>query len=63
MVDMQFDNVDFEMDSKPTSDAFHATRDYTYEFGCIISSNRSLFSYLFSNYKVEFVKKDVKERL
>jgi len=34
--DMQFDNVDFEMDSKLACDAFHANRDDTSEFRCII---------------------------
>jgi len=31
--DIQFDNVDFETDSKLTCDAFHATRDDYSEFG------------------------------
>ena len=55
--DMQFDNVDFETDSKLTCDAFHANRDDTSEFGCIISSCRSLFSSFFNNSRVEFVRR------
>jgi len=31
--DMQFDNVDFETDSKLTADAFLSTRDDLFEFG------------------------------
>jgi len=46
---MQFDNVDFEIDSKLTCDTFHATQDDTSEFGCIISSCRSLFNSFFTN--------------
>jgi len=55
--DMQFDNVDFETDFKLTCDAFHDNRDDTSEFGCIISSCRSLFSSFFTNSKVEFVRR------
>jgi len=55
--DMQFDNVDFETDSKLTSDAFLSDRNDTSEFGCIISSCRSLFNALFSNSRVEFVRR------
>jgi len=42
--DMQFDSVDFELDSKLTTDAFLSTRNAMSEFGCIISSCRFLFS-------------------
>jgi len=55
--DMHFDNVDFETDSKLTVDAFLATRNDLSEFGCIISSCRSLFRNLFSNSRVEFVRR------
>jgi ribonuclease HI len=55
--DMQFDNVDFETDSKLTSDAFLATRTDLSEFGCNISSCRSLFSTSFSNSRVKFVRR------
>jgi ribonuclease HI len=55
--DMTFDNVDFETDSKLTVDAFQSTRNDLSEFGCIISSCRSLFSHLFSNSRVEFVRR------
>jgi len=43
--DMQFDSVDFETDSKLTADSFMSTRNDTSEFGSIISSCRSLFSF------------------
>jgi hypothetical protein len=55
--DMQFDNVDFETDSKLTVDAFLSSRNDLSEFGCIISSCRSLFSNLFSNSRVESVRR------
>jgi len=55
--DMQFDNVDFETDYRLTCDAFHANQDDTYEFGCIISSCRFLFSSFFTNSRVEFVRR------
>jgi len=55
--DMQMDSVDFETDSKLTVDAFLATRNDLSEFGCIISSCRSLFRNLYSNSRVEFVRR------
>jgi len=45
---MQFDNVNFEIDSKINCDAFHSTRDDISEFGFIISS--------FTNFMMEFVR-------
>ena len=36
MQDMQFDNIDFELDSKITRDAFHSCMTYITEFGNII---------------------------
>jgi len=54
--DMQLDSVDFETDSKLTVDAF-LTRNDLFEFGCIISSCRSLFHNLYSNSRVEFVRR------
>ena len=47
--------MDFETDSKLTAYAFLSTRNDLFEFGCIISSCRSLFSTLFSNSRVEAV--------
>jgi len=55
--DMQLDNVDFEIDSKLTVDAFLSNRNDLSEFCCIISSCRSLFHNLFSNSRVEFVRR------
>jgi len=54
--DMQIDNVDFETDSKLTANAFLSTRNDLFEFGCIISSCRSLFRTFFPNSRVEFVR-------
>jgi len=55
--DMRIDNVDFETDSKVTADAFLSTRNDPSDFGCIISSCRSLFRSSFSNSRVEFVRR------
>jgi len=55
--DMQLDNVDFATDSKLTVDAFLSTKNDLSEFGCIISSCRSLFHNLFSNSRLEFVRR------
>jgi len=55
--DMQLDNVDYETYSKLTVDAFLSTKNDLSEFGCIISSCRSLFRNLFSNFRVEFVRR------
>jgi hypothetical protein len=55
--DMQFDYVDFATDSKVTVDSFLSTRNDLSEFGCIISSCRSLLRNLFSNSRVEFVRR------
>jgi len=55
--DMQFDNVDFETDSKLRANAFLSTRNDLSEFGCIISSCQSLFSTSFSNSRAEFVRR------
>lgn len=52
--DMQFDNIDFEVDSNITLDAFHSTCDNISEFRCIITSCRSLFNSYFTNSRVEF---------
>jgi len=52
---MQFDSVDFKTDSKLTSYAFLSDRNDTFKFGCIFSSCCSLFTSLFSNYRMEFV--------
>jgi len=55
--DMQFDNVDFETDSKITRDAFHSTQEDISEFGCSISFCRSLFSSFFTNSRVDFARR------
>jgi len=55
--DMRFDYVDFGTDSKLIVDTFLSNRNDLSEFGCIISSCRSLFRNLFSNSRVEFVKR------
>jgi ribonuclease HI len=57
MQDMQFDNIDFELDSKIARDAFHShTVDVT-EFGHIIDACRDTFSTSFTNSRVEFIRR------
>lgn len=53
MTDMQFDNIDFKLDSKITRDVFHSRKtDVTY-FGSITGACRELFSTSFTNSRVE----------
>jgi len=54
---MQFDNIDFEIDSKITRNVFHSARDDISEFGYIIASCRSLFNSHFTNFRVEFARR------
>jgi len=54
---MSFDNVDFEIDSKITRAAFHSCREDVFEFGHIISSCKSLFTTFFTNFRVEFYRR------
>lgn len=51
---MQFDNVDFALDLKITTDVFHHWRVYVTKSGQVISTWESLFTTHFSNSKVEF---------
>jgi ribonuclease HI len=57
MKDMQFDHVDFEVDSKITRDAFHSRTTDVSEFGNIIGACRDLFSTSFTNSRVEFIRR------
>ena len=52
--DMQFDNIDFALDSQITTNAFNHQREDVSEFGHVISTCKRLFTSLFSNSKVEF---------
>ena len=56
---MQFDNVDFETDSKTTHDAFHAHKDDVSEVGHIIAACQSLFTNQFTNSRVVFTTRQV----
>lgn len=55
--DMQFDNVDFEINSKITHDAFHSHKDDVSEFGHIISACQSLFTNHFTNSRAKFTRR------
>jgi hypothetical protein len=59
--DIQFDNVDFTLDSKFTTDAFHHCQVDVIKFGQMLSTYRSLFNTHFSNSKVEFNMRQVNE--
>ncbi|RHN69303.1 hypothetical protein MtrunA17_Chr3g0123221 [Medicago truncatula] len=52
--DLQFDNVDFALDSKQDVDSFHTGVDDDNELGCIITACRQLFQDSFQNSHVEF---------
>jgi len=57
MTDMQFDNIDFELDSKITRDAFHSRKTDVTDFGSIVGACRELFSTSFTNSRVEFTRR------
>ena len=57
MTDMQFDNIDFELDSKIMRDAFHSRKTDVTDFGSIIGACRELFSTSFTNSRVEFTRR------
>jgi len=57
MQDMQFDNIDFELDSKITRDDFHSRMTYITEFGNIIDECREQFFSSFTNSRVEFIRR------
>jgi len=58
--DIQMDNVDFVVDSKTTSDAFHSNRSDVSEFGHIITVQK-LFTFQFTNSRVEFNRRQANE--
>jgi len=61
MVALQFDNVDFALDSKRVVDHFKLDIvDYS-EFGCTISACRQLFIDSFHNCHVEFNRRQSNE--
>jgi len=59
--DKQLDNVDFETYSKTTHDAFHSRKDNVSELGQIISACQSLFITHFTNYRVEFTRRQANQ--
>jgi hypothetical protein len=52
--DMSLDHIDFALDSKTVTDAFHHHRPDTIEFGQLMSASRRLFTSSFTNSRVEF---------
>jgi len=55
----KMDNIDFKVDSKVMKDAFTSGREDIYEFGQIITASRTLFSFKFTNSRVEFVRQQI----
>jgi hypothetical protein len=51
---MQFDNVDFVVDSKLTVDAFNSNMNDITKFGHIITPGQDLFSSHLTNSRVKF---------
>jgi hypothetical protein len=51
---MALDHVDFALDSKTVTDAFHKQVPDVTEFGHVLSTARRLFTSSFSNSRVEF---------
>jgi ribonuclease HI len=58
---LQFDNVDFSLDSKRIVDQVNSDIDDNNEFGCIISSCRQLLHNNFQNSHVEFNRRQTNE--
>lgn len=57
MQDMQFNNVEFELDSKVTKDAFHSHHSDNTEFGSIMKACMEMFYVHFTNSRVEFARR------
>lgn len=55
--DMQFDNVDFALDSQLTTKVFNHQREDVSEFGKVIFACKRLFTSSFTNSQVEFNKR------
>jgi len=58
---MGFDNDDFSLDSKITTDAFNSRRVDITKFGQVLSACRQLFDTKFTNSKVEFIRRQTNE--
>jgi len=50
-------NIDFEVDSKVTRDAFHSRHTDTTEFESIITACREMFSTSFPNSRLAFIRR------
>jgi ribonuclease HI len=59
--DMSFDSIDFALDSKIVTDAFHHQRPDISEFGQVMYASRRLFSSAFTNSRVEFNRRQANE--
>jgi ribonuclease HI len=59
--DLRKDNIDFVLDSKIVTEAFHRQRTDITEFGQVMSVTRSLFTSSFTNSRVEFNRRQANE--
>jgi hypothetical protein len=59
--DMAMDNVDFALDSKTVTNAFHKHSPDVTEFGQVLSTARRLFTTFFTNSRVEFNRRQANE--
>jgi len=59
--DMSFDNVDFALDSKITTDAFNSRRVDITKFGQVLFACHQLFNTKFTNLKVVFTQRQDNE--
>lgn len=58
---MQFDDVDFMLDSKTTTNIVHMNQVNAMEFGHVITTCKNTFTSQFTNYWVEFNKRQIND--
>jgi hypothetical protein len=59
--DLNLGPIDFELDSKIVVDSFFSSKSDSTEFGDIIKNCRSLFTDLYTNSSVEFIRRQANE--
>jgi ribonuclease HI len=59
--DLSIDHIDFALDSKIVTEAFHRQRPDVTKFGQLMSATRSLFTSSFKNSRVEFNRRQANE--
>jgi len=56
---MQFDNMDFVLDSKTTTIAFHNSWVVATKFGNITSASRNIFASYLTNFRMKFNRRQI----